>query len=423
MMVAISTTSSATLTTEAPGVPGTVLAVAPNDSLVVIHDPCRQLFYLYTPPVGKQSASELSFGAPGPAVACDSNNEPLDPSVEVNPPYHAAFTQDSQTVYIVGPGANGQNVLYTYSTFTGWHTCLDNGVSGNCPAADSTGVAVTIPGVGAFTGGSTTDAFGYCAIGPNNSGAQNPGPPPTGVNPNLATNPTAYYPLAETLAGVGTDQLATTTDGYHILGASKAGEFTDIEPTIPTGMCPVNGPLTFTSSSNQTALNVPTGTSINQVLASPNSQLAFVTFFPTTTPPATSSGLPAYQVPCTTAQQASPTGCPAGQVPPGGQSLSYVPLKTSSGSPAPAVPLAGVFSPDTNTFYVSTSGDDLVHFISTTSPLTDTQQINPGLTCGTTTTADSNSFLNCNIGQVVPALFLASRPRPSQGVGTTARTN
>ncbi|MEO6829771.1 MAG: hypothetical protein ABI164_08155, partial [Acidobacteriaceae bacterium] len=85
----------------------------------------------------------------------------------------------------------------------------------------------------------------------------------------------------------------------------------------------------------------------------------------------------------------------------------------------------GTFSPDTSYFYVSTSGDDLVHYIHTANinALSDTQQVNPGLTCGTTTTAPANPFLACTLGQPVPALFLASRPRPTQGAGTTARKN
>jgi hypothetical protein len=407
MIVSISATAGASLTVEAPGVPGTVLAVSPDDTLVAIHDPCRQLFYLYTPALGKQAATELSFGAPGPTVACDVNNQPLDPSVEVNPPYSAAFTQDSQTLYIVGNGT-----LYTYSKFTGWHTCTDNGQTGNCPLGP-TGVAVTIPGVGAFAGGPTTTAFGYCAIGPNNSGAQNPGPPPTGINPNSALNPTAYYPLAETV-GATTDQLAATTDGFHIIGAAAAGQLTDIEPTIPSGACPLNGPLVFTSKFSQYSLANPGTNPIDQVLVSPNSQLAFVTFAPKNSTTG-SSTLPAYQIPCAPPNQ---TSCPAGQATTG--KVVNVPLTGQAG-----VPIGGTFSPDGNTFYISTSGDDLVHFISTSNinALADTQNINPGLTCGVTTTATANPFLDCTQGKPVPALFLASRPRPTQGALTSSARN
>ena len=85
--------------------------------------------------------------------------------------------------------------------------------------------------------------------------------------------------------------------------------------------------------------------------------------------------------------------------------------------------MGGTFSPDTTTFYASTSKDDLVHLIDTTS-LADTKTINPGLTCATTTTAPARPFLACTQGAPVPALFLAARPRPTQGsVTTSAKKN
>ncbi|MGC1781003.1 MAG: hypothetical protein WA708_00625 [Acidobacteriaceae bacterium] len=412
MIASITPTNGTALTTQVPGVPGTVLAVSPDDSLVVVHDPCRQLFYLYTPAVGKVGATEMSFAAPGPTIACNVDNQPIDPSVEVHPPYSAAFTQDAQTVYIVGG-----NVLYTYSTFTGWHTCTDNAQTGNCPI-DSKGVAVTVPGVGAFAGGSSTTAFGYCALGPNNTG-QVPGPPPVGVNPDTAVNPVAYYPsaLATGTTLPPTDQLMATTDGNHVIGAtaSSGGNLTDIEVTIPEQACPLKTALTFPSTPTTISLGVSNVASIDQVLTSPNSDLGFVTYTPTS---ATGGNtLPAYQIPCTNTQISAGT-CPAGQATTG--KIVDVPLTGNAGSP-----IGGVFSPDTNTFYVSTSGDDLVHFISTANinALTDTQQINPGLTCGTTTTAPANPSLACNAGQPVPVLFLASRPRPSQGTTSSAAKN
>ena len=59
-------------------------------------------------------------------------------------------------------------------------------------------------------------------------------------------------------------------------------------------------------------------------------------------------------------------------------------------------PIAGVFSPDETLFFVSTSGDNLVHFIDPVA-LKDTQTINPNLT-------DAN-------GKPVPAQMLAVKPR------------
>ncbi|MES2222161.1 MAG: hypothetical protein V4587_14495 [Acidobacteriota bacterium] len=405
MIAAISPTAGTTLTSQTPGVPGTVLAVAPNDTLVVIHDPCRQLFYLYTPPIGNLAASVISFGAIGPTIPCDVNSQPIDPSVEVHPPYAAQFTQDSQTVYITG-----ENTLYTYNTFTGWHVCTENGQSGNCPV-NSKSVAVTIPGVGAYAGGSPTTAFGYCALGPNNA-AQSPGPPPTGLlDPTKAVNPTEYYPNAATV-GAQTDELAATTDGYHIIGATagSGGQLTDIGVQIPDGACPLKTALNFPSSPQQFSLTTPSVGSINQVVVSPNSQLAFVTFEPTS-PTAGNNTLPAYKVPCT-ALQSSQGNCPAGK--PTSGNVINVALTGQSGAP-----VAGTFSPDTTAFYASTSHDDLVHLINT-STLTDTQTYNPGLTCATTTNAPANPYLACTKGSPVPALFLAARPRPTQGSATAA---
>ena len=176
----------------------------------------------------------------------------------------------------------------------------------------STSVAVTIPGVGAYAAGSPTTAFGYCALGPNNA-AQNAGPPPTGLaDPTTAVNPTEYYPNAATVAAQ-TDELAATTDGYHIIGATagSGGQLTDIGVQIPDGACPLKTALNFPSNPQQFSLATPDVASINQVLVSPNSQLAFVTFEPTS-PTAGNNTLPAYKVPCTT-YQSSQGNCPAGQ--------------------------------------------------------------------------------------------------------------
>ena len=81
-------------------------------------------------------------------------------------------------------------------------------------------------------------------------------------------------------------------------------------------------------------------------------------------------------------------------------------------------PIGGTFSPDTNTFYVSTSGDDLVHFINTAT-LTDTQQINPDLTCGTTTTPRRipswlvRRTVPCRFCSLLPGHVLPREPLPS----------
>ena len=396
------TAFSNTLSRQSAFLPGTVLGVSPDNKTVVIHDPCRKLFYLYNP----ASGTSLQFPAPGPTVACDANNQPIyppgvvnpvystsNPGGEVNPPYSATFTEDNQTLYITysnPPSANTPNAatLFVYSRFTGWHACTDNGNSAatNCPASSPATTptpvpsnTITVPGVGVYAstaGGTQASAFSYCAAGPNN----------TSTNPNTALNPTNYYPPV----GVVTDpvdQVASTTDGHHIIGATAnvgAGllTITDIDVTIPPGACPPTGNLQFGPTPNVAgtpyiaSLNVPKIASISQVLNSPTSGLAFVTFYPTTPGTSNNTILPAYKIP-----------------PTGGAVVQPITLAGTT----PGAPIEGVFSPDTNTFYVSTDQDNLVHLINTTT-LTDTQQINPGLT-------NSNN-------QPVPAFFMAAKPRP-----------
>ena len=63
--------------------------------------------------------------------------------------------------------------------------------------------------------------------------------------------------------------------------------------------------------------------------------------------------------------------------------MSYVTFKGSSAANITA-PLAGAFTPDNKLFFVSTAGDNMIHYISvplvTTNPANaDTQQISPNL--------------------------------------------
>lgn len=433
-LMVVSTATNA-LITQNTGVPGTVLAVSHDNNTVVIHDPCRKLFYLYNP--GKGTA--LSFPAPGPTIACNANSEPIypsgivnpiyatqsnataftqgnalypeDPGGEVNPPYSAAFTLDDENLYITysdPPSANTPNAatLFAYSRFTGWHACTDNGYSAasNCPAPTSAAtsnpvpsVTVTVPGVGLYAstnGGPQVSAYSFCSTGPNNAG-QVAGPPPVGINPNNALNPTNYYPPVGTVTE-SVDQVSSTVDGHHIIGATAAsGSITDINVTIPPGACPLTGNLQFGATPNlagvpyTTSMNTPNIGSINQVLTSPTSGLAFVTFYPAA-PGSSNSTVPAYKIP-----------------PTGGGSVVNVPLTGSAGAP-----IAGVFSPDTNTFYVGTNRDNLVHLINTTT-LTDTQQLSTGLLGASGTYLKGASVYN----KPLPAFFMAAKPRPLQGQG------
>jgi len=126
-------------------------------------------------------------------------------------------------------------------------------------------------------------------------------------------------------------------------------------------------------------------TAVNQVVTSPASNLAFVTY--TSTAP---GALLPYYVPV--------SGGAAGTV-------NYV---TLTGSSAITAPLTGAFSPDNKLFFVSTSGDNLIHFIDVPT-LKDTQQINPNLP-GCTPGTDAGCTLPSTTTHV-PALAIAVKPR------------
>jgi hypothetical protein len=264
-------------------------------------------------------------------------------------------------------------MLYVYNVNTGW-TSYDLGTKGSAQ-----NLAITIPGVGAYLSGYPTVAHTWC---------------PSGIVGDYDSM--IFYPQAATdTVPVQTDILAATTDGQHILGASLSDSYAttlvDIGVAIPNEACtvttsgPVSNPvqtLTPLSTSPKllTQTPIPVGvyaTAINQVVASPASNLAFLTYTGTTT----GAPLPYY--------------IPGSDGNPG--VLNYVTLMNGS-SPSNTVtaPLAGAFSPDNKLFFVSTSGDNLIHYIDV-QKLTDTQQIAPNL-----------PGVN---GGTVPATAIAVKPR------------
>ena len=343
--------ASNTVTKEDGTVPGTVLTVSPNGTYVVINDPIRQVFYLYN----TSGNSTSSYGGVGVA---------------------AEWTPDSKTLYIVdaaSAGAGHSDTLYVYNQNTGW-TTYDLSATGG-----ATGLAITNPSVGAYLSGPQTVAHTWC---------------PTGTAGNYATM--AFYPQGD-LVPVQTDAVAATTDGQHILGAAMAvGGPTvyDIGVTIPTGSCPaaVGGvlqPLLLTHTLNQAQLTQVSPSAINQVVASPASNLAFITYSGSTP----GAELP-YYVPGT-------GGNPG--------ALNYI---TLTGGAAVTAPLAGTFSPDDKLFFVSTAGDNQIHFIDVPT-LKDTQQYSPNLPACTPVSAGGNDTGCVYLGSdpVVPATVIAVKPR------------
>ncbi|MGA3162074.1 MAG: hypothetical protein ABSC77_12735 [Terracidiphilus sp.] len=397
-LMAVSTASN-TITTQSPSLPGVVLAVSPNNSLLLVNDQVRQIFYLYN----VSSGSATIYGGMGTA---------------------AAFTPDSDTLYVVDSAAENNtpanvaagitghtDTLYVYNQGTGWITyalpcSVYNAITCANPSSGAQSVAVTIPSVGAFFSGSPTLAHTWC---------------PSGTVGNYANM--SFYPQGpspDNSVAALTDVLAATTDGKHILGASTSGSsitLSDIGVTIPALNClpadmttnPLTvgdtlSPLVLQTTLSQTAPLSATVAAINQVVPSPASNLAFITYAPPTTGAATGAKLPFY-VPA------------AGSTP---YTVGYVTFKGSSAASITA-PLAGAFTPDNTLFFVSTAGDNMIHYISvplvTSSPANaDTQQISPNLPA-CTSVANGGTDAGCaysgpNPGTAfVPATVIVVKPR------------
>ena len=264
-----------------------------------------------------------------------------------------------------------------------------------------------VPSVGAYVSGNPTVAHTWCPAGSVG-----------------AYNSMVFYPQEPSVAGdsinVTTDVVAATNDGHHILGATQGGSgitLSDIDVTVPadssgsvsclpptvnqTILGPGNPlhPLLLSSTAIQGQLNV-NATSVNQIVTSPaavtggtsasGNSLSFVTYNGTTA----GATLPYY------IQVAGPSS-----------SFGHIGYITFAGSTASSItaPVAGTFSPDNTLFFVSTSGDNLIHYINTTT-LTDTQQINLNLPA-----CAPNSDPDClnttpNSGSV-PATAIAVKPR------------
>jgi hypothetical protein len=345
--------------------PGTILALSPDGSTLVISDPIHQLIELESTSGGV----ETTYGGVGT---------------------HAEFSPDGQTVYI----AAGNQVL-VFSGSTGW-TSYSNGpippatITPATPAGTPvTDVAVMSPSVGAYFAGPTTTARGYCA-------ASTPVPGQAGNETNF------FFPPADNSAAV-TDRIAATGDGLHILGATVTGGATlrdlkvaiaGVTPTTTPGTtpvvaCPASGAglqfmSTYTSVPLAVAATAITGVLVAEPVYSsiPSTlypRVAFVTYT------GTGGVLPAY---------APQTG-----------TITPVPLVKAANAASPTAPVAGVLSADNTVLYVGTSGDNLVHIINR-GTLTDCASQPAGL-CGLGSLIPS--FLNPNLG--APVNLIVQKPR------------
>jgi trimeric autotransporter adhesin len=356
-----------------------VLAVSPDGTTLVITDPIRQFVYLYS--AGGTAGIQTQFGGVGT---------------------RAAFSPDSQTVYITqgtpDPSCTvagdvtvaavcvtPNNQLLVHSQFTGWYSTSS--------LQATTDVALGVPYVGAFFGGNPTTARSYCPVTTIVGGQ------PT----TSSTTTNVFYPDAGVLAQPAMNRIATTNDGFHVLGASTAA-FTDLAigtpngsnivnaKGLPTGFCPQAGSpaQTFTTSPVFSgALPGVTATAITGVFPTSDSKTSFVTY--TGTGGVVPTYTPAVPVPSSTPGVAATIG--AG-------TLTTIPLSTALGTPI--APVTGVVSADNLTFYAGTSGDNAVHLI--------TKQANGSYQDVTTPIAPKLPDVNGNI--VAPNL-LVQKPRKS----------
>jgi hypothetical protein len=379
------------LSTQNTNVPGVVLAVSPNDQQLLINDQILDKFYIYTVSGGSSSI----FGGLGTA---------------------AAWTPDSKTLYITDSAAvncatstpvisGHTDTLYVYNVNTGWTTSplpSSGGVTCKSIPIGVQNLAITIPSVGAYIGGNPTVAHTWCPTG-------NVGDYTGDANNILFYPPQALTTAQENALAFPTDVLAATTDGAHILGAAATGTgvtLSDIGVSIPTTVCPgvgENAPLlggTLSALSTSPTLNASlpvsvAATVVNQVVTSPKSSLAFLTY--TNDGSTTGDELPYYV--------------------PGSGTVSYLSL-TDSATPTITAPVAGAFAPDDSYFFVSTAGDNQIHYISvplvTTNPASaDTKQISPNLPA-CTPVADGGVDPGCTYfgsGTIVPATVIFVRPR------------
>jgi hypothetical protein len=293
---------------------------------------------------------------------------------------YAQWSPDAKTLYVVGTDQTGTiPTMFVNNINTGWTTYpLANGQPAVEQTTPASQLAMTVPGIGAFLSGYPTVAFGWC---------------PT-LNSATGYIQQAYPQIAA--VDDQTDILGATINGSHILGVSKGSgspQLTDINvnfsQSLNNGACPATSSGGIFTSSNittspvtanpQTPIVIPAGVALNafeQVLPSPASNLAFITYSAQTGSTGTAN-LP-YYTPA--------TGSTAGPV-------NYVTL-----SGAPTAPIAGAFSLDDTLFFVSTSGDNQVHYINLTGATpVDSQQITPGL-------VDLN-------GNPLPATAIAVKPR------------
>ena len=354
-LMSVSTSSNA-VSTANQLIPGIVLSVSPDGSTLVVTDPTRQTISLVS---ASTNSVITSYGGVGTSASWSPDDQEVYiTTATVSAGANLATIAASPTI-MPSSTITPSPVVLTHSNYTDWQTAT--------ASEGYTDVAVTVPSIGAyFAGPSTTDARSYCS----DSTISTPGNPDTG-SPAIMAN--QFIPLVDSPAVI-TDQIASTTDGKHIIGAhaipggtSTLSDLDLVLPLQPSNVssatnygCPIPPapqPTVgyFTSTVFPQALTGINASSITSVQPSSNSTAAFVTY--TLAPGATAGGglLPLYLPPAT-----------------GSGTIQFLTL--GNGSTVASSPVSGVFSTDNSTFYAGTgsadgtSVDNDVHLITMTYP-------------------------------------------------------
>ncbi len=325
LMVLSATTTGLTLARQDNSVSGFVLSVSPDSATVIIADPVRRLTYLYT----SSGGIFTQYGGYGT---------------------RAQWSPDSQTVYITTDDGR----LLVHSNFTGWIAVPLTTVA--------TDVAVTVPSVGAYLANGATSPVTARTDCPTTTQVSPAAPAAANFN---TTTTNVFYPQADLLAsptpGAAT-RLSALNDGIHLVGATPTN-FLDVTTNPKSGACPTQanptapGTIQFTS----TGANYP----LTGITVTPTAPVT-PTFTPLTgTASSTGSGIVGV-IPTSDAAFAFVTYTGTGGVVPQFNQAATVPTLTNialqtTTAGVPVAPISGVISADNLTFYVGTTGDNLVH--------------------------------------------------------------
>ena len=367
-------TASNTVSAANQLIPGVVLSVSPDGSTLVVTDPTRQTISLVST---STNAVTTSYNGIGTSASWSPDTQAVYITTATLSSPATATTLTATPTIEPSSTVTPSTIVLTHSTYTDWQTATAN--------EGYSDVKVTVPSIGAFFAGSTTnfgtEARSYCPSSTVETSTTTTTGTATVFPPNVDN---LYIPLVAQDTTAITDQIAATTDGKHILGAHAVAA--NGVPTGPATLSDIDVTLPLPPLSN-TATGVNYGCPIPPA---PQPSLTPTPYFGTVVnPPVTLTGINAAAItgvfPSTNSTAAFVTyTLPAGATTGGQQLPLYFPpatglgtiqlLTLGNGATAATAPVSGVFSTDNSTFYVGTgaadgtSVDNDVHLITMTYP-------------------------------------------------------